>query len=86
MRAFERKYLRTHGIQASNMARLGFELLMFVGQQLQKNGVYFQEGLQKAGVLPGYLGEGFDYRFGRDNQLVPFTTVRSGEITLLEKR
>lgn len=86
MRAFERKYLTTHGKQATNMARLGFELLMFVGQQLQKNGVYFQEGLQKAGVLPGFLGEGFDYRFGRDNQLVPFTTVRMGEITLIEKR
>jgi tetratricopeptide (TPR) repeat protein len=86
VRAFERRYLRTHGKQATNMARLGFELLMFVGQQLQKNGVYFQDGLQKAGVIPGYLGEGFDYRFGRDNQLVPFTTVRTGEITLLEKR
>jgi tetratricopeptide (TPR) repeat protein len=86
VRAFERKYLTTHGKEASNMARLGFELLMFAGQQLHKNGVYFQEGLQKAGVLPGYLGEGFDYRFGRDNQLVPFTTVKMGEIRLIEKR
>lgn len=86
VKAFERKYLRTHGRQASNMARLGFEMLMFAGHQLQKNGVYFQDGLQKAGVVPGYLGEGFDYRFGRDNQLVPFTTVKAGEQTLLEKR
>lgn len=86
VKAFERKYLLTHGKQASNMARLGFELMMFVGQQLKQHGVYFQEGLQKAGVIPGYLGEGFDYRFGRDNQLVPFTTFKLGEQTLIEKR
>ncbi|HEY0654645.1 MAG TPA: hypothetical protein VGD65_16025 [Chryseosolibacter sp.] len=86
VKAFERKYLLTHGKQASNMARLGFELLMFAGHQLKQHGVYFQEGLQKAGVIPGYMGEGFDYRFGRDNQLVPFTTFKMGEQTLLEKR
>lgn len=86
LKAFERRYLRTHGRQASNMARLGFELMMFVGNQLHKNGVYFQEGLQKAGIIPGYISEGFDYRFGRDNQLVPFTTFKGGEQTLLEKR
>lgn len=86
VRAFERKYLRTHGKPASNMARLGFELMMFTGNQLKQHGVYFQEGLQKAGVIPGYMGEGFDYRFGRDNQLVPFTTFKMGEQTLIEKR
>jgi tetratricopeptide (TPR) repeat protein len=86
LKAFERKYLLTHGKQASNMARLGFELLIFAGQQLKQHGVYFQEGLQKAGVIPGYMGEGFDYRFGRDNQLVPFTTFKMGEQTLIEKR
>jgi tetratricopeptide (TPR) repeat protein len=86
VRFFERKYLRTHGKQASNMARVGYELMMFVGEQLKKNGVYFQEGLQKAGVIPGYMTEGFDYRFGRDNQLVPFTTFKMGEQTLLQKR
>jgi hypothetical protein len=85
VKAFERKYLLTHGKPASNMARLGFELMMFVGDQLQKNGVYFQDALQK-GVVPGYLGEGFDYRFGRDNQLVPFTTFKTGQQTLLQKR
>jgi hypothetical protein len=85
VKAFERKYLLTHGKQATNMARLGYELMMFVGDQLKKNGVYFQDALQK-GIAPGYLSEGFDYRFGRDNQLVPFTTFKTGEQTLLEKR
>lgn len=86
LKAFEKKYLRTHGRVASHMARLGFELMMFAGTQLKKNGVYFQDGLQKAGVVPGFISEGYDYRFGRDNQLVPFTTFKAGEQILLEKR
>jgi hypothetical protein len=60
--------------------------MMFVGHQLKKNGVYFQDGLSEAGIIPGYIGEGFDYRFGRDNQVVPFSTFKRGEYTLIEKR
>jgi tetratricopeptide (TPR) repeat protein len=85
-KAFDKKFLRAHGRVASNVARMGYELMMFVGHQLKMNGVYFQEGLAQAGVLPGYLGEGFDYRFSRDNQVIPFTTFKRGELTLIEKR
>lgn len=83
---FEQRYLHKHGRQASNMARAGYELMMFLGNQLKKNGVYFQDGLMDAGVLSGYIGQGFDYRYGRDNQLIPFVTFKAGEQKLLQKR
>lgn len=85
-KAFEKKFLRKHGRTASNVARMGYELMLFIGNQLKTNGVYFQDGLSKTGVVPGYLGEGFDYRFSRDNQVIPFTTFKRGELTLIEKR
>lgn len=85
-KAFEKKFLRTHGRVATNVARMGYELMLFVGNQLKTNGVYFQEGLSQSGILPGYLGQGFDYRATRDNQVVPFSTFKKGEITLIEKR
>lgn len=85
-KAFERKFMLKHGRLASNMARMGYELMMFAGHQLKANGVFFQDGLVNGGILPGYVGEGFDYRFGRDNQLVPFTSFKQGEYILVEKR
>jgi hypothetical protein len=85
-KAFERKFMLKHGRLASTMARMGYELMMFMGHQLKANGVYFQDGLTNSGILPGYVGEGFDYRFGRDNQVVPFTTFKQGEYILIEKR
>jgi hypothetical protein len=85
-KAFDKKFLKEHGRIASNVARMGYELMMFLGHQLKTNGVYFQDGLVQAGVLPGYLGEGFDYRFSRDNQVIPFTTFKRGELILIEKR
>ncbi len=84
-RMFESRYLHKHRRQASNMARMGYEMMMFLGNQLKKNGVYFQDGLS-ASVVPGYIGQGFDYRNSRDNEIVPFIAFKAGEQKLLEKR
>lgn len=85
-RKFESKFIRKHGRPVSNLARMGYELMLFMGQQLKTNGVYFQEGLSKTGALPGYLTQGFNYNNSRDNQVVPFVTFRRGELILIEKR
>jgi hypothetical protein len=85
-KAFELQFLRKHGRTATNVARMGYEFMLFTGNQLKKNGVYFQSGLNEAGVLPGYLGQGFDYRYSHDNQVVPFITFKGGELNMIEKR
>jgi hypothetical protein len=84
-RSFQQKFLREHSRLPGNVARMGFEFMLFIGNQLKTNGVYFQDAIRQ-NVLPGYLGEGFDYRFSRDNQVVPFATIKKGEYTLIEKR
>ena len=85
-RRFQKTFLFTHGREASTVARIGYELMLFIGNQLKTNGVYFQDGLSRAGTLPGFLSEGFHYGSNRDNQLVPFIGMQKGELILIEKR
>lgn len=85
-RDFISKYLKEYGRVPSNLSQLGYELMLFFGNQLKTNGVYFQDGLNKAEFLPGYLSQGFKYQYSRDNQLVPFVKFKGGVLNLVEKR
>ena len=85
VRRFQKTFLLTHGREASTVARIGYEFMLFMGNQLRTNGVYFQEGLSKAGTLRGFLSEGFHYGPNRDNQLVPFIGMKNGDLVLIEK-
>jgi tetratricopeptide (TPR) repeat protein len=80
------KIIRDCGRTPSKIDRIGYELMLFFGNQLKTNGVYFQEGLNKADILPGYLGEGFNFKNSRDNQRVPFISMKHGKFGLVEKR
>lgn len=84
-KAFAAKFLRTHGRAPSEYATLGYESMLFLGNSLSKNGVYFQEAFTK-GRLPGYLHQGYDYQYGHDNQLVPFVKFVSGALTVVQNR
>jgi tetratricopeptide (TPR) repeat protein len=85
-RKFFKKFVRTHGRSPSAVARMGYEFMLFFGTQLKTNGVFFQDGLSKAGILPGYLFEGFNYQNDRNNELIPFIAFKKGELILVEKR
>ncbi len=82
---FYEAFLHRYGRKASNVARMGYELMLFVGHQLHDHGVYFQQGLNEAGDVPGFLGEGFRFEYSRDNQLVPFIGMMEGKFTLVDK-
>jgi tetratricopeptide (TPR) repeat protein len=85
-RAFISRYLGKYGRVPSNVSQLGYEMMLFFGNQLKTNGVYFQDALNEGGLLPGYLFQGFHYQDGRDNQVVPFIRFTEGKLTLIEKR
>ncbi len=85
-RLFFNNFIRRYGRAPSQFAKMGFELMMFYGTQLKKNGVFFQDGLAKEPTVPGFLSEGFNYSISRDNRLVPFVQFRDGELMLVEKR
>lgn len=85
-RAFTRKYVKTHGRTPTAYASTGYELMLFLGNQLKKNGVYFQDALSKAGVVPGYITEGHNYQLGRSNELVPFIRFEAGNMKVIDKK
>jgi tetratricopeptide (TPR) repeat protein len=49
----------------------GYELVNFVGEMLDRYGVYFQTGMGKLGKFPGVIFTGFDYSESNDNAVVP---------------
>lgn len=85
-KAFVRKYVKTHGRAPSGYANIGYELILFVGNQLKKNGVYFQEALANGGIIPGNLTEGYNYQLGRSNELIPFVKFEEGKMKVIEKK
>ncbi|MEX2232351.1 MAG: ABC transporter substrate-binding protein [Cyclobacteriaceae bacterium] len=85
-RSFISKYLRKYGKVPSNLSQLGYEMMLFFGNQLKTNGVYFQDGLNNAEFIQGHLSQGFKYQYSRDNQFVPFVKFKGGVLTLVEKR
>jgi tetratricopeptide (TPR) repeat protein len=83
-KAFIRKFIRIHGRTSSTLpftdyAKIGYDFMLFAGTLLKKHGVYFQHGLNKS-AIPGYLTEGYDFQYSRDNRHVPFIRFHAGEL------
>lgn len=88
-RAFQNKYVRVHGRVSStspysDYAKLGYDFMLFAGTMLKKHGVYFQDGLTK-GKVKGFLTEGYDFQFSRENQLIPMIQFKDGVLVLVEE-
>ncbi|HYG18839.1 MAG TPA: ABC transporter substrate-binding protein, partial [Ohtaekwangia sp.] len=84
--AFFKKFLKEHGRAPDLYARIGYEFMLFAGTQLKKHGVYFQEEMSKQTFIPGFLTSGFNFQLSRDNQLVPFISLKDGKVGLVDKR
>jgi len=83
--AFVRKFVRVHGRNPSNYAKLGYEFMLFTGQQLKKNGVYFQDALNRESFVKGTLVEGYNFQSTHDNQIVPFVKFEKGQLVVVSK-
>ena len=85
-KAFVGNFIRRHGKYPSEYARLGYELMLFTGNMLNKHGVYFQKAFDKQEFISGYISEGFNYQYSHDNQRVPFVKFNKGVLTLIGNR
>jgi ABC-type branched-subunit amino acid transport system substrate-binding protein len=86
VKAFIKKFVKTHGRAPSTYAKYGYEFMLFVGDQLKKGGVYFQDALNATNFIPGHLIEGYNFQFSHDNQLIPFVRFVDGKMVVIEKR
>jgi tetratricopeptide (TPR) repeat protein len=83
-KAFIRKFIRVHGRVPSAHAKMGYELMLFAGNQLRENGVYFQEGLNRKGYFPGFLYQGYNFQYSRSNQFVPFIRYEDDRMKVIQ--
>ena len=85
---YRRKFIRKHGTFSQeylSYAKVGFEFMMFVGQSLSRNGVYFQQGFTDPKSISGYLSKGLNFHGARDNQFIPFVYFRNGQMASFEE-
>jgi ABC-type branched-subunit amino acid transport system substrate-binding protein len=84
---FRKNFMKVHGsypAEYRNYYKYGYDFMMFVGQALKKYGVYFQEGLSRDGLQPGFLTRGYKLSPRHDNEAVPFVYFRNGELVAVE--
>lgn len=84
--SFIRKFIKVHGRAPSAQAKIGYDLMLFIGNQLHQHGVFFQDGLNKQNFIEGYLSQGYNFQFSRNNQLVPFVRYEEGSLKVIDKR
>ena len=82
--AFQKKFIRVHGrvtstIPYTDYVKTGYDFMLFAGNMLKAHGVYFQDALNRK-EIKGYLTEGYNFQFSRDNQHVPFIRFKDGEL------
>ncbi|UII24727.1 tetratricopeptide repeat protein [Fulvivirga maritima] len=68
---FREDYISKHRVVPSQYASIGYEMMLFLGESLNKYGRYFQTGWDKNEFIPGYLTPGFSYSNTQDNSIVP---------------
>jgi len=84
--SFLNKYIKLHGRAPSEYAKTGYDLMLLMGTQLKEQGIYFQENFNKQDFIPGFLCEGYNFQFSRNNQLVPFVRYQDGSMKVIDKR
>ncbi len=84
-RRFRALYLQRQHLPPSVFACQGFELLLYFGNVLFRNGPAFQTGLAGADQVPGAIFQGQSYLGGaHDNQVVPIVKLNGLEYLVLK--
>ena len=81
---FRDTYLERYGEIPKRYAFLGYELLWFFGQMLQKKGTLFQYDFKKHGFYSGKLTPGFSFENGSVNSFVPIIKFQDGEPIIID--
>jgi hypothetical protein len=64
---------------------VGYELMMLLGDSMDKYGKYWQKGLYNKGFISGILSEGLDYTNSNDNQVVPIVEIENLTLKTINK-
>lgn len=80
---FRKKYMNRHGVLPSEYVGVGYEFIMVMGQMIDRYGVNFLQTLSEGDVVQGSLGSGLSLSGQRDNHMVPFVSLKGGQLVRL---
>lgn len=80
---FRKKYMNRHGVLPSEYVGVGYEFIMVMGQMIDRYGVNFLQTLSEGDVVQGSLGSGLSLSGQRDNHVVPFVSLKGGQLVRL---
>ncbi len=79
---FQEEYVTKRNTIPSVFAHEGYDLMLFFGRQMAKNGVPFRNRANlRTDPADDYLLSGFDYSQANDNQIVPIVKYEGGRFT-----
>jgi ABC-type branched-subunit amino acid transport system substrate-binding protein len=80
---FRKDYLMKYGILPSYYAIHGYDLALFWGRLLGRNGSNIRKGLDsRESYKDGYILSGYNYYKSQDNQVLPITTFQNYKFVL----
>jgi hypothetical protein len=82
---FRKKYMNKHGVLPSEYAGTGYEFIMVMGQMMNQYGVNFLQTLREGEVVQGSLSSGLSLSSQRDNRVVPFVSLKGGQLVRLNE-
>ncbi len=85
VKGFKELYHKKTNAYPSKYAYNGYALMRFFGQQLYKNGVYFQLNFQRDQMIKGEIYDGYNYTLGNDNHHIPIVQFEEGALKIANK-
>lgn len=82
-RVFRDNYIEKNYELPTQNAVIGYDLMLFLGNNLNRFGKYFQVGAYELSFKRGYIKIGYDYRFSNDNQAVPIIKLVNDEPVII---
>ena len=77
---FRKRFINRHGVLPTEYAGIGYEFIVVMGQLMNRYGVNFLQTTHEGDFIPGFLGAGLTLSVQHDNQLVPFISLKGGQL------
>jgi len=77
---FRKWYINRHGVLPTEYASTGYEFIMVMGQMMNRYGINFLQTMKEGDFVQGLLGNGMSLSSQRDNHVVPFVSLKKGQL------
>ena len=75
---FQQAYRKKYFTVPDKYAYAGYDMMYFIGQMLNRYGIYFQEFFTENKPVKSLFFQGYNYYQSNDNQLIPIVRFEEG--------